>query len=830
MESLRGRAGQRPAPYTRPRQRDGTPDYRTRRNDNFSSRPKYTYPPKRGYVQRMNEAPNGPHRYTQNLYKNNNNKYDAAQNFHRSVPGPYRPYNKKIQENRNQKNRTTQYRNKFENYNNRKEYYDEQRPRQVAYPRASSHHDRDVVLPSTKGPKNNRNTQNYSQKNTDRAKQNQTNNRTSHQNTDFIPAPPKLKNAIKLMYRLIRLVHHLGKVTTKVEGNQPITFQRLTNLLVNTVKPAFPAEQVNQLLEGNAKNWSYTTQLVLEQHYESLIEVTLKEIREQTDQADWPQAFEVASTWTDKNYGGKVSTDTVEQAEALITAELFEIETVTQNPTNPVTREASSPRTYAQVAATRPATPSTSPPTRFRGPPSLIPPQVSVRPKKGVQHIEVQTSPSLLTVPTSVSPPKHRGDWSFDEEDEEEVERNPLDPEVILRPIQAPVPSPRIQRITGPRRVQAVLPDHMPTISSEGPQRADMNMSPHHEVILEKEPVVSEKEPNNEESSPVAPPVQLARRGSDHSSLMSFSLYAESTEAPIRGLSPLSRFLKEGDEPPQNLDAPKETTVEIEQCEASTSHYTPQPRPRKALLEKIPLTPYTDMGRVNNAENSSETTALEGQQDNRNEEMTENLPLMIAPININEAEVTNVQISAPTNDDPTTGPTRHINTGKKMSDWSLTLNKKYVIIGDSNVSRLPTYNCPDLQVDSFPGAKLQHAANLIEKATIEVEPEKIILSFGFNNRQQRYRIAAITELQKACRAVTKRLPNTEVFFPLINFARTLPLYEQMMIEHLNNHIKKITGHIPPLPIEQFIVENDGIHWKALTAKAMLQHWKTHLNC
>jgi len=29
----------------------------------------------------------------------------------------------------------------------------------------------------------------------------------------------------------------MGKVTTKIDGNQPITFKRLTNLVINTVKP-----------------------------------------------------------------------------------------------------------------------------------------------------------------------------------------------------------------------------------------------------------------------------------------------------------------------------------------------------------------------------------------------------------------------------------------------------------------------------------------------------------------------------------------------------------------------------------------------------------------
>ncbi len=58
-------------------------------------------------------------------------------------------------------------------------------------------------------------------------------------------------------------------------------------------------------------------------------------------------------------------------------------------------------------------------------------------------------------------------------------------------------------------------------------------------------------------------------------------------------------------------------------------------------------------------------------------------------------------------------PYRHINTDRKQMDWSLNLKKKYIIIGDSNVSRIPAFNIPDLQIDSFPGAKFQHAGNLV---------------------------------------------------------------------------------------------------------------------
>ncbi|XP_051551645.1 uncharacterized protein LOC127439519 isoform X6 [Myxocyprinus asiaticus] len=213
--------------------------------------------------------------------------------------------------------------------------------------------------------------------------------------TTHIPAPPKLKATIKRMYDLIRLVHHLGKVTTKIQDNQPITFQRLTGILIEAVNPASPNDQVRQMLEGNAKNWSFTTQLILEQHYETLIDETIKAIREQTDQADWPKAFEVASNWADRNFRGRVSPETIEQAEAFITAELSEANSnaIPLVIAEEQVSESPRPRTFAEVAVSGSQLLARTAPAPL---PLVSTPLVVVRPKAGAHHIEVQTSPSLL--------------------------------------------------------------------------------------------------------------------------------------------------------------------------------------------------------------------------------------------------------------------------------------------------------------------------------------------------------------------------------------------------------------------------------------------------
>lgn len=136
------------------------------------------------------------------------------------------------------------------------------------------------------------------------------------------------------VYYLIRLVHHLGKITTKVVNNSPRSFTRLTKLLIGTIKPAVSNEKVIQLLEGNARNWSYTTQLILEEHYNLLIDLTL-----------------VLFTAEMCNNSENRRANRVEQAQ--------------QHTTNPTP-----PNTYAQMVVSD--TPSV------------------VRPRTGVQHVSVQ--------------------------------------------------------------------------------------------------------------------------------------------------------------------------------------------------------------------------------------------------------------------------------------------------------------------------------------------------------------------------------------------------------------------------------------------------------
>lgn len=134
--------------------------------------------------------------------------------------------------------------------------------------------------------------------------------------------------------------------------------------------------------------------------------------------------------------------------------------------------------------------------------------------------------------------------------------------------------------------------------------------------------------------------------------------------------------------------------------------------------------------------------------------------------------------------------TRHINTDRKMIDWDLIVRKKWLILGDSNLARIPGYDVPDLQIESYPGATFRHAQALMAKSSCHVLVEKLVLSFGLNCKAQKAKETAIRQLQGAVRAAKKKFPSAEIWIPLINFSIFLPQGEHATLHTLNAHIQR----------------------------------------
>lgn len=550
-------------------------------------------------------------------------------------------------------------------------------------------------------------------------------------NPDYIPPSPRLKLTMKLMYELIRAVHHLHNVTTKIKDNTPTGFRKMAQFLIDTIKPAAPSKKTEELLEGNARNWLHNTQLILEEHYEAHAHEVLSELKERTNQADWRQAFEVASNWARKNFRERLNEEVLEKVEALYVVQM-NTEAQTHTGTNRQTE------TVVQQTTRR-------------------------------ERITVDAQTSPLNVPDPSRTPTGRGDWSFDADENPPEEPRPLTPTSTPARRQEP-----LEQRTLRRGITQVLVD---LEKSNEPERervveerdqtgaVNPNIETLERVLNQKEDAVviddnitPQKHVQKRKHTDDRPPISKPSLTRLMASPFLFSEDSEESEGALAPCSALSLFLKEG---------------------------------RRVIEE-------------------GSDTDSEGE--NRGSRM------------LNQALPEEQERSEPVN---TTN--RHINTNRKNQDWSLTLQKKYVIIGDSNVSKIRNFSHANLQIDSFPGAKFQHAGNLIEKATVTVQPEMVIFSFGINNRTQRCVQTTTKEIQRTYKMARNRLPSARLYFPIINYSELLVWEERAHLDGINEYIRQTLMYLEQLPHDRFKVGQDLIHWTTETAKAILEHWAHQLN-
>ncbi len=141
------------------------------------------------------------------------------------------------------------------------------------------------------------------------------------------------------------------------------------------------------MLEGNAKNWAYTTQLVLQQHYEAIIQHTLGTLRGETQRKYWLHAFEIVVKWAMRNFGKRISQRAIQQAETLV---LTELRSGTPSGSNgPPNSNINNNRTFAQVVGS--VTSASVQEGAEKSHTSVV------RPKTGITHIRIQTSPTLVS-------------------------------------------------------------------------------------------------------------------------------------------------------------------------------------------------------------------------------------------------------------------------------------------------------------------------------------------------------------------------------------------------------------------------------------------------
>lgn len=175
-------------------------------------------------------------------------------------------------------------------------------------------------------------------------------------------------------------------------------------------------------------------------------------------------------------------------------------------------------------------------------------------------------------------------------------------------------------------------------------------------------------------------------------------------------------------------------------------------------------------------------------------------------------------------------PKRHPNTNRKIKEWSLEVIKPVVIVGDSNLARIPAFESEEVQVDSFPGATCHHIYELLKKMKPVYEVREVILSVGLNNGLKRL-LPTTTDKQMGLLMTVARqtFPNAKIRVPVINYSEKLDIAQQQLLESLNKTIVKKYDFLTEINPLHFQVSHDFVHWTSSTATLIIEHWLDQLN-
>jgi hypothetical protein len=165
-------------------------------------------------------------------------------------------------------------------------------------------------------------------------------------------------------------------------------------------------------------------------------------------------------------------------------------------------------------------------------------------------------------------------------------------------------------------------------------------------------------------------------------------------------------------------------------------------------------------------------------------------------------------------------------------EWRLpVLTKKILILGSSNLSRINVKPHSDTQIACYPGAKLCHARTIVKKYMDSYQPEKIIINIGINDKDEPMSVTA-QRVQLLFSTIRSKFPDAKVYFTKLNYSQHLTAKQKRTLAFINSSVESLrikVSVIPSLPISDFEVVQDNIHWSEKTANALYYSWLTFLN-
>ena len=583
---------------------------------------------------------------------------------------------------------------------------------------------------------------------------------------------------VRVVYKIIKSQHHLCNVTGP---NPPPFIRKTTTNLSSFIKPAFPSDLTRTQLQGNARNWEYSTMLILRQHYEDSLSEDIIELAG-LSAGDWQGPFRIAEGWARKNLGRRLTQQTLIKAKTFISNNLTPPPppTTTQSSSSPLSSPAAAPpSSSAPAAAVQPLASLVAPATHHN--------QGAILDTTAAERTTETAAPATAEPPAS-----HR-----ETDIRALVHTAPVSPPQATKP---PADKMSVATMTEPPRS-----DWSPLLD---PQGDETTHPPAASPVIILPPL------------PPLPPRSTPRRAQP----TPFSSPLLPLSSPIPQVTPGTPALQRSSLPPPSRHTPN-SCVHTGDLQVETETQTPPPRPPCLTSPRVQqqLLAHSLVPKLKRRVSKGPPLPLPsldqtGEEDTSPEERSEDSPHRpITPRGTPDPEPL-----VPTR------PTEHPRTHYKVRDWGLTASHKCLILGDSNLAKIPHYSLRDVQIDSFPGATFKHAYHILEKAVLTDTVDTVILAFGINHRKQST-AANTTELLKAVTMAETRFPGARILVPLVNCSTSLPSEDRRVIQVLNNHIQSDCKPIPLLPLTDFCTAPDNIHWTPSTAVKMLNHWMVFLN-
>ena len=141
----------------------------------------------------------------------------------------------------------------------------------------------------------------------------------------------------------------------------------------------------------------------------------------------------------------------------------------------------------------------------------------------------------------------------------------------------------------------------------------------------------------------------------------------------------------------------------------------------------------------------------------------------------------------------------HAYTNRKASAWSLPIRQPIIIIiiGDSNIARIPKFKLTGIQADSYPGATLRHLTAILAR---------------------------------------EKFPQARIVVPLLTVSIRLSAGQLRCVKAFNTFIREgieyvdsRSGYLNQLSLLKFQTTHDNIHWTPETGRLMMKDWLTQLD-